>query len=166
MPATYEPIASTTLGSTATSYTFSSIAADWTDLILIVNAKTARTASAGDNTWIRFNGDSGTNYSQTRLYGTTSALSSRFSNATLLEINSTAGSADLGSAFSYIQIQSYANTNVYKTVLLSGGNVSVSVERITGLWRSTAAINSIEVLPQTSPWQIGSSFALYGIKAA
>jgi hypothetical protein len=36
MAATYEPIATQTLGSAATSITFSSIAADWTDLRLVL----------------------------------------------------------------------------------------------------------------------------------
>jgi len=162
--ATYDPIATQTLSSTATSVTFSSIAADWTDLLLVVNAKTARTNNDGDNTWIRFNGDSGNNYSWTRLYGTSSALSQRVTNATLIEINSTAGNAALGSAASYCAIQSYANTNVYKTVLLWGGNVSVSLERLVALWRDTSVITSIEIIPQTAPWQVGSKFSLYGIR--
>jgi hypothetical protein len=74
---TYTPIATTTLGSSTSSYTFSSIPQTYTDLVLIVSGYGA--ASDGNSIVCRVgNGtvDSGTNYSTTRLSGSGSSASS------------------------------------------------------------------------------------------
>ena len=85
MAQTYDAIASYTFGSAASSYTFSSIAASWTDLILIGNW--AQDSGTVREMAIRLNGDTGTNYSITELYGNgTSAASYRRSNQTYLDI--------------------------------------------------------------------------------
>jgi len=73
MPATYEPIATTTLGSAAATITFSTIAATYTDLRLTL---VFTTSVGGANVFFRFNGDTGTNYSYTSLEGSGSAASS------------------------------------------------------------------------------------------
>jgi len=76
---TYTPIATTTLGSSATSYTFTSIPSTYTDLVIVAQIK-------GDTTTylnLRFNGDTGSNYSRTTLSGNGSTASSeRRSNQT------------------------------------------------------------------------------------
>ena len=62
---------------------------------------------------------------------------------------------------------SYANTNVFKTVLFESGLAGTEVLRGVGLWRSTDAITSVKVAcDSTAQFKIGSTFALYGIKAA
>ena len=66
MPATYEPIATTTLGSAVNSFTFSSIPNTYTDLVLVVVVPTA--ASSG-TFGLRFNSDTASNYSHTTLSG-------------------------------------------------------------------------------------------------
>ena len=45
MPATYEPIATTTLGSAQATVTFSSIPGTYTDLVLITNSRSDSTTS-------------------------------------------------------------------------------------------------------------------------
>jgi len=67
---TYTPLATVTLGSTAASVTFSSIPATYRDLILIITAQ--RTGSPV-NVGMRFNGDSGSNYSSVFMTGTGSS---------------------------------------------------------------------------------------------
>lgn len=167
MASTYEPISSHTLASTAVTYTFSAIPSTFTDLVLVIMAKTARSdALVADNLEITFNSDTGSNYSQTRLYGTTSALSQRKTSQTYIQFLGATGNAAASQSVTTVNIMSYANTNVYKTSLLSGGSAGLSVERQVALWRNTAAITSIGIAPQTSPWQVGSTFTLYGIKAA
>lgn len=79
MTATYESIETTTLGSAAANITFSSIPSTYTDLVVVYTLK-AETASA--DIYMRFNSDSGSNYSNTILWGNgTSAGSNRFSGA-------------------------------------------------------------------------------------
>jgi hypothetical protein len=66
MAITYEPIATTTLGSAAATVTFSSISGAYTDLIVVANLA----QSAGSNSLrFRLNGDTGSNYSATILRG-------------------------------------------------------------------------------------------------
>ena len=59
--ATYDLIASQTLGSAATSITFSSIAASWTDLRLVFVGK-ASIGATYISPWIQINSDTSTNY--------------------------------------------------------------------------------------------------------
>ena len=51
MPATYEPIATTTLGSAATNITFSSIPATYTDLRLVLVARSDRAINSIVPVW-------------------------------------------------------------------------------------------------------------------
>ena len=73
MATTYEAIQTTTLGSAAADITFSSIPATYTDLVLVY---IGATVSNNINYYLRFNGDTGTNYSYTYLSGTGSAVGS------------------------------------------------------------------------------------------
>jgi hypothetical protein len=67
-----------------------------------------------------------------------------------------------------LQFMNYSNATTYKTVL-SRSNVaaSASVSANVGLWRNTAAITSIKLYVYPSyNFVAGSTFTLYGIKAA
>jgi hypothetical protein len=157
MPTTYEPIATTTLGSTTTSVSFTSIPSTYTDLVIIFSGTSS--ALAGIN--IQFNSDTATNYSRTVLDGNgTAASSSRETN----QVASTLGLSSTTQSDTIFNIFNYANSTTYKTVL-SRANVSASLVRAAvGLWRSTAAITSITLSNPT--FSIGSTFTLYGVKAA
>jgi hypothetical protein len=157
--ATYSLIASNTLGSAATTTTFSSIPATFTDLVMVATLSSSGTTYSG----IRFNGDTASNYSLTDLYGTgSSAISSRQSNITGGGSGDTSGT---GTVLIY-QINDYANTTTYKTTISRNGSASTNVVASTCLWRNTAAINSITIYTVTADnWAIGSTFKLYGIQA-
>lgn len=165
--ATYESIATTTLSSTASSVTLSSIPSTYTDLRLVA---TYGSNTTGTLSYIRFNGDTGVNYSFTYLVGNGSAASSS-RNTDVAQIGGVVnsfGSSSIPSMAQY-DIMSYAGST-YKTVLTQGSNDingSGSVERGVGLWRNTAAINSITIFDVNSRlYKIGSTFTLWGIKAA
>ena len=166
MPAgsTYTPIATTTLGSAAASYTFTGISSSYTDIILISSLPGNQ---PGANLKIRVgNGsiDSGSNYSYTQLYGTgTGAASLRASNKTGMNVGVTAGT----NSMQIVQFQNYSNTTTYKTVLFRGSAPSNYVDASVGLWRNTAAINQIYIADESGTnLATGSTFTLYGIKAA
>jgi WD40 repeat protein len=168
--ATYEPIATTTLGSGQSSITFSSISSSYTDLRLIFFGYSVDTNIYGA---IRFNGDTGTNYSVTYMAGNSSAASSsRLSNQTYLYLHGTKGMNNNGNnnpAMLTADIFSYAgNTN--KTVLTTSSNTDQSnygaVERGVGLWRSTSAINSITMVLTSFNFATGATATLYGIARA
>ena len=155
MPKTYTPIATQTLTTSAASITFSSIPSTYTDLIMVFNGV------ADNNVSLRFNSDSGTNYSSTRIRGDgSSASSSRFTS-----IASMYGSYDPGISTSTWQIMNYSNSATYKTALNRGGGSGTNVEAYVGLWRSTAAITSVTVIVNGT-FSIGSTFTLYGILKA
>jgi hypothetical protein len=165
MPATYEPIATTTLGSAASSITFSSIPATYTDLRLVLFVKT----SAGDDLQLRFNTSTTTAYSYIYLYGNGTATASG-SQTTVTYINPSQPNQLPTTQFSLItaDIFSYAgSTN--KTVLCTNSNDlsgSGVVERTVGLWRDTSAINQIVLSPSSGQFTIGTSATIYGILKA
>jgi hypothetical protein len=159
---TYTPIATTTLGSSASSYTFSSISGSYTDLVLIISAKNSTyNGSSGE---LRFNSDTGSNYSYTELAGVSATpSSSRTSNSTSVQCFRT----DINNfGISIINVQNYSGTNTYKTVI-SKANLENSVRTFAGLWRSTSAITSITILPEGgTTFSSGCTFTLYGIAVA
>jgi hypothetical protein len=162
MPNTYEPIATTTLGSTQSSITFSSFSG-YTDLVLIATAIRGGTPGNGAANYnMTFNGDTGSNYSATLLYETPGA--DRQTNATSIGYSGSVG--DNHSIQNATHIMNYANTTTYKTILGRWGSTQSAQARASvGLWRSTAAITSFTITPSLGI-AAGSTFTLYGIKAA
>lgn len=168
MPATYEPIATTTLSSAAASITFSSIPSTYTDLrIVLVGANSA----AGSNSYIRYNGTTGSStlYSYTYLSGNGSAASSsRATSDNKILFNSSSTTSTTIPMMTTIDIFSYLDS-VYRTCLItwSGNeNGSGTVERTVGLYRSTTAVTSILLANSGANWNSGTTATLYGIKAA
>jgi hypothetical protein len=167
MPSTYTPIATTTLGSAQATVTFSSIAGTYTDLVLICNIAQA----AGNNSLrIRYNSDTGTNYSRTYLLGNGSTASSgRTSSDVSGYLSETTGSTTLELAV-VAHIMNYSNTTTYKTHISRSNRASSSVDALVGLWQSTSAITRIDLAMGGSfpanNFAEGSTFTLYGIQAA
>lgn len=156
---TYVPIATTTLASAAASYTFSSIPSTYQDLALVFNGASS---SGVQNFQVRFNGDSATNYSDTALTGNgTTATSGRDSTSTVIWI----GAITTNQSILKLDVMNYANTTTYKTALARTGSDGYTTANV-GLWRSTAAINSITVYISANNFTAGSTFTLYGISGA
>jgi len=172
MPATYEPIATTTLGSATASVTFSSLGS-YTDIVLVCSVQSASSGDARIN--IRLNSDSGSNYSGTFLSGDGStAGSGRDTSRTSIDGTGVTVPASGTSFAPYIyQIMNYGNSSTYKTVLCRGNNTTAQTGQqiwaaaSVSLWRSTAAITTIYIFDLTGKnFNTGSTFTLYGIKAA
>jgi hypothetical protein len=160
MPSTYEPIATTTLGSATATVTFSSITGAYTDLILIANGL----SSDSENIRIRFNSDTGTNYSNTVVYGTGSAVASARNTSSNSLIMAALNSTQVGTIITHVQ--NYSNSTTNKTVLQRGNDTNLLVRADVGLWRNTAAITQIDLFVNAGTISVGSTFTLYGIKAA
>ena len=163
MPATYEPIATTTLGSASSTITFSSIASSWTDLRLVI----VGISGTSTNIALRFNSDTGSNYSRIRLIGNGSAASSTIAfNDTEIDLNRENLSTTIPSLYT-VDIFSYAgSTN--KTLLASVNedrNGSGSVISVVGMWRNASAITTILITTLSGDtFGIGTIATLYGIK--
>ena len=159
---TYTPIATTTLGSSTSSFTFSSIPSTYTDLVLVCNYLSENTNGQG---YIRFNSDSSSNYSRTAVYGTgSSAASFRQSNNTGCPVGMSA-STDFQTII--MQIMGYSNGSTYTTVLDREQNAGVTLAQVF-TWRSASVVNSISIqsFDGSSSIQAGATFTLYGIAAA
>ena len=62
---------------------------------------------------------------------------------------------------------SYSNTSTNKSVLVRYGSASQGTMAQIGLWRNTVAITSLEITTDGGQtFNTGSTFTLYGIKAA
>lgn len=121
---------------------------------------------------MRFNSDTGSNYTYHKLQGNGSAADAGGSANTnqvyfadnIINNNTTASSY---SAF-VIDILDYKNTNKYKTVRgLAGWTVDGSGYGgiSSGVWQNTNAITSINLVPSGNFIQY-TQFALYGIRGA
>ena len=159
---TYTPVASQTLSASASSVTFSNIPQDYTDLVLVVNGQVATSQQLA----IQFNGDTGTNYSATAMYGDgTSAGSGRITSSSSI-YGAFGWFANGTQATSIANIMNYSNSTTYKTVLGRGNLSSSYVHAGVGLWRSTSPITSMYIYVYGGyNWNSGTTFSLYGIQA-
>lgn len=172
MPLTYEPIATTTLGADTASISFGSVPNTYTDLRLIITARTDRASTGSDTILLRFNNDAASNYSYTQLTsdGTTAATSLSASTTQILgglapRNNNTSGIFGL----TVIDIFSYAGSTHKSTLATAYADISGSgnVYNIVGMWRNTSAITTVSIhLSSTFKYLTGTTATLYGIKAA
>lgn len=165
MAVTYEPIASQTLGTAASSVEFTSLPGTYTDLVVVCRIGTT---SGNGNIQVQVNSDTGSNYSYTFLAGDGSAAySGRYSNQTeYITDNYAYANTGVESVYIY-QVMAYANTSVFKTFLGSAGTAGRAITKTVGLWRSTSAITSIKLYPSAATtFKADCVFSVYGIKAA
>jgi hypothetical protein len=160
MPKTYEPIATANgTGSNAT-ITFSSIAATYTDLILVIGGGSTNASVVSR---LQFNSDTGSNYSQTSIFGNgTSALTNQQTN---IAFAGSCISSNISTTTIY-NIINYANTTTNKTVIGRGNATDTIVDSRVSMWRNTAAINRIDVFFSGGNFSSSTVVTLYGIKAA
>lgn len=170
MPSTYTPIATTTLSSNVASYTFSSISQAYTDLVLVSSNVTGSTFDQNYAFQVG-NGsvDTGNNYCQVGFFGNgaTSTPSWNQTSTNKANISYAVGLDTIG--IGVTNIMNYSNATTYKPILTRdgglGGTYNAS-EGIISIWRSTSAINTIKIFSTGNLLYTGSTFTLYGIKAA
>ena len=169
MANTYTLISSVTVGSGgAASITFSSISADYTDLLINCSAR-CDFATEGEVLYISLN-TSTSNFSAIYLQGSGSAAAS----GSLARFGanypgSTATSNTFGNSQIYIPNYTSANAKSYSTDTVTENNASTAYATlIAGLWNpsSQAAINRIDLTAANGTIVQYSSFYLYGISNA
>lgn len=169
----YESIATVTAAGGETSITFSSIPSTYKHLQIrgITRRADAGTVIATDT--LRFNADTGANYSTHRLSGDGStATAGGNGGATEIVFSRGTGATATSGMFGAVvaDIHDYASTTKNKTVRsftgfdinASGGNVYL----YSGAWFNTAAITSITIYPNGNTIAAGTTYSLYGIKGA
>jgi hypothetical protein len=166
-----EPIATTLLGSSTATVTFSGIPNTYKHLQLRIFGRGDR-AAGGVSVNMQFNGDTNTaNYYSHYIEGNGSTAYAGAA-ANVIYIYDLAAASSTTSVFGaqVIDILDYANVYKFKTVRgLSGwDNNSASpagqIAFQSGLWSNTAAITSISMSPFSGNFIANSRFSLYGIK--
>jgi hypothetical protein len=172
---TYVALDKVTVGTATPSITFSSIPQGYTDLVVVMSPATTHTLATFP--YMRFNSDSGSNYSYTEVNGNgTSATSFRDVNQTIGWTSPQMASISntLGDNTTIANIMNYSNATTYKTYLSRANRAGSTldyqgVEAAVGLWRSTAAITSVLIGNRRGGvdynFAVGSTFSLYGIRA-
>jgi len=166
----YESIQTITLGSNQSTVDFTSIAGTYKHLQLRLITRNNRNSQL-DGLYMRFNSDSGTNYSDHFLRGDGAGVDANADVSASYMLLGTVAASNAGAnvfAGSVIDILDYADTNKYKTVRALLGydnNGNGYIGLFSGNWRSTTSITSI-TLGSTNGSGIlaNSTFALYGIK--
>jgi hypothetical protein len=168
----FDLIASEILTTSEASITFSNLgdySSTYKHLQIRFAARSARSAQS-DSLGIRFNGDSGSNYSQHQMEGNGSNVASYATTSqTLIALNSSVPAAELdsnifGSAVIDL-LDVYSTSKNTTTRALTGLTGLPRINLQSGAYLNTAAISSI-VINSTSASNLtaGSRFSLYGIK--
>ena len=157
---TYTALANITLGTAASSVTFSSIPATYRDLVVVFNG----TLTSNSGITVRNNGDSGSNYPMVIMRN--DGASGTFSGTdTGNGYYATWNAATSGTRIAFIlQLMDYSATDKHKTALwrnqYDAFGATSRVEAFAGRWANTAAVTSVAVVAALAS---GSTFALYGI---
>lgn len=180
MPATYEPIATTTLTTTTASIEFANITGAYTDLRLVASLRTNRGGGAAADA-LRGLLNGGTVTSGRFLNSNGSTASTGYHQATwLFNVTGTLGSDTMAIAcatqatdtFSLLEmdILSYSNTTVNKGLLAtcsSDFNGTGYLQKYLGMNASTSAITSIYLVSANgNSFIAGCTATLYGILKA
>lgn len=166
MPSTYDKIATTTLSSSQASIDFTSISGSYTDLVIVGSIKAATATNPA--CYVRFNGDTGSNYSVTTLYGNGSTAGSvRFSGQTFIRYNYVTDPNTTNFATMIMNLNNYSNTTTYKNALTKFGLASIGLDTTVGLWQNTQAITRVTfTLESSTNFASGCVFTIYGILKA
>jgi hypothetical protein len=113
---------------------------------------------------IRYNNDSGANYSFVLMSGSGSAASSYAdSNKTSLNYGQLNISMGANPILHIHQLFDYSATDKHKSVLDRLNEPTSGVEAYAYRYASTSAVNQIEAFPNTGNFAVGSTFNLYGV---
>jgi hypothetical protein len=155
---TYTLIDSVTLGSSASSVTFSSISATGKgDLVIVLNTPSS---SGNDAVLVNFNSDSGNNYNFVSAIGNGSTATSLQSSGDAFII--TGFSFASGGVMQVISVADFSATNKHKSVLARSNEPGNNVRMVAGRWASTSAITSVTLgLNGGSTFAAGATFNLY-----
>jgi hypothetical protein len=164
MPSSITALANLTLGSNATSVTFSSIVGSYRDLLLVCTYTNG--VSDNDNIAVKINSDTGSNYSTVTMSGNGSGTNSSTYNSSSYGWLAVQGGFQTSRGQIRVNFFDYAQTDKHKSYLARNDTFDKGVESVAGRWASTSAIDTLNIY-SVNGWTFatGSTFALYGIGA-
>jgi hypothetical protein len=166
MPATYDPIATYTVPTAISDYTFTSITSSYTDLVLVMRGKLT---SAGTGLLMRFNSISSSVYTFNYMAGNGSSALGGFVGPTSYAAIGWVGTFSTDESIWTAHINSYSSgTDRFKSYIARTGNPSGQTELLQGSWARDpkATINEIQIFPGSGNIAAGTNITLYGILAA
>lgn len=152
------------------SIDFTSIPSTYTDLCIKATLRDGTAQIYGDGV-IRFNDDTGSNYSRIRLEGNGTGTASASQTTTSLTGWNSNGASSTASTFNNIEIYvpNYTSSN-QKSVSIDcvvENNGTTAYDFLTaGKWTGTAAITKVSIVNPSSTFSQYSSATLYGILKA
>lgn len=156
----YTPLANVTLGSSASSVTFSSISQAYRDLVFVIYTKSSNSSAV----WAQFNDDSGNNYAYLYMRGSGSTSSygeNPVGTGGRVIIDTTSFSNSI------MQIMDYSTTDKNKYYLVRNNIATTAVDAVAGRWASTSAVTKIKFMTLYNAYTLeaGTRIELYGIAA-
>ena len=158
---TYVPLESIVLTNAASSVTFFNIAQSdangtYKDLVLVANA----TGTTQQQSYLRFNSDSGNNYSFVYMSGNGSSTFSGSGASTSFSWFYTATGQRKNAI---MQIMDYSASDKHKTWLLREDGASLDTQAIAGRWANTSAITSLSIVRIGGNFESGTTLSLYAL---
>jgi hypothetical protein len=155
-------IESKTLATTAASIEFTSIPSTFTDLVILISARS--NASGLRDFYISFNGST-SSFTGRNLNGTGSSAGSDTVARYVGTINGTAQTANtFGSYLVYIPNYAGATNKSFSSDGVTENNATAAYQNISaGLWSNTAAITSVGFTPSSDSLIAGTIASLYGV---
>jgi hypothetical protein len=155
-------LATTTLGSTASTITFGSIPATYRDLRIVMFAASN---SGADDVRLRVNSDTtDSNYSRVLMSGNGSSAFSVVG-ATVDQPRITYYGSISSSEYMVTTIDFLDSSAIdkHKSYLTRSNKAASGVDAVVTRWANTAAITTIALGPVASSFAAGSTFSLYGV---
>ena len=173
MANTYTLISSVTVGGGgAADIEFTSIPATYTDLVVIMSARSDRAGSVLDVPYVRFN-NSSTSYVDRALNGNGSAASSNIDNGDTIAIGPGTVNASNSTANVFSSLQMYIPNYLSSSYKSTSSEMTYEANSATaysslaaGLWSITSAITSVKLLLKYGNFVQYSTAYLYGISNA
>jgi hypothetical protein len=160
---TYIKIASYTISSSISSYTFSNIPQGYTDLIVKLEVTGT---SSGEDAHFQFNGDTGTNYSSAWFRSVSNTPTTTSTTGITGARLGDGGSQTTGNTtLITTNIQNYSSSLTFKNIIFRTDNASRGLDMGVSVWRSLNPITSLKVYLGVGNLSSGI-INVYGIKAA
>jgi len=161
-----ELIESKTLTASASSIEFINIPQDGTDLVIFLSGRRDSSSGSGQ-ALLRFNADTGANYSARTLAGNGSTASS--SSLTYTLAGEVGNSTDTANTFNntslYVPNYTGATAKSFATDTVTENNATTAFQSLAAsIWTGTAAITSLQiVLVGSGNFVVGSIVSLYKV---
>jgi hypothetical protein len=164
-PSSFDLLESIVLTGSQSSIEFTNISANYSSLYQHLQVRMVALHSADQNGRLRINGDTSGNYNWHQLAGNGSGVSSFGTSDSWMQIAYGPNSTTVPTV-SVIDILDPFETTKFKTTRVLTGSASSTnnVKLMSGLWRSTSQITSLNFAEVNGGYQSGTRISLYGMK--